>query len=76
MSNTSELTREPEIPKDFADIVDDAEIWAVDPGISIIFTAVDSTGMNVLELQTWKSIIIYVVTILLQEDEKNTKSVI
>ncbi|CEI98566.1 hypothetical protein RMCBS344292_12672 [Rhizopus microsporus] len=29
--------------KDFADIVDDAEIWAVYPGISTIFTAVDST---------------------------------
>ncbi|ORE03906.1 hypothetical protein BCV72DRAFT_186705, partial [Rhizopus microsporus var. microsporus] len=29
--------------KDFADIVDDAEIWDVDPGISIIFTVVDST---------------------------------
>ena len=29
-------------PEDFADIVDDAEIWAVDSGISTIFTAVDS----------------------------------
>ncbi|CEI91879.1 hypothetical protein RMCBS344292_06156 [Rhizopus microsporus] len=38
-----EPKREPKTPKDFADIVDDAEIWAVDPGISTIFTAVDST---------------------------------
>ncbi|CEI92614.1 hypothetical protein RMCBS344292_06868 [Rhizopus microsporus] len=32
--------------------------------------------MSVSELQAWKNTIIYVVTILLQEDEKNTKSVI
>ncbi|CEJ01724.1 hypothetical protein RMCBS344292_15745 [Rhizopus microsporus] len=38
-----EPRREPKTPKDFADIVDNAEIWAVDPGISAIFTAVDST---------------------------------
>ncbi|CEG73520.1 hypothetical protein RMATCC62417_08883 [Rhizopus microsporus] len=43
ISNTSEPAREPEIPKNFADMVDDAEIWTVDPGISTIFTAVDST---------------------------------
>ncbi|ORE02865.1 hypothetical protein BCV72DRAFT_316723, partial [Rhizopus microsporus var. microsporus] len=35
--------REPKAPKDFADIVDDAEIWVIDPGISAIFTAIDST---------------------------------
>ena len=35
--------REPKTPKNSVDIVDDAEIWAVDPGISTIFTAVDST---------------------------------
>ncbi|CEG65139.1 hypothetical protein RMATCC62417_01990 [Rhizopus microsporus] len=35
--------RGPKTTKDFADIVDDAEIWAVDPGISTIFTAVEST---------------------------------
>jgi hypothetical protein len=35
--------REPNTPKGFADIVDDAEIWAVDPGISTIFTKVGST---------------------------------
>ncbi|CEG81449.1 hypothetical protein RMATCC62417_15653 [Rhizopus microsporus] len=39
----NEPRREPKTPKDFADIVDDAEIWVVDPGISTIFTAVDST---------------------------------
>ncbi|CEG75062.1 hypothetical protein RMATCC62417_10170 [Rhizopus microsporus] len=38
-----DLRREPKTPKDFADIVDDAEVWAVVPGISAIFTAVDST---------------------------------
>ncbi|KAL4215356.1 hypothetical protein AB4K20DRAFT_1964150 [Rhizopus microsporus] len=38
-----ESTKAPKTPKDFADIVDDVEIWAVDPGISTIFTAVDST---------------------------------
>ncbi|CEG76752.1 hypothetical protein RMATCC62417_11609 [Rhizopus microsporus] len=38
-----EPRREPKTPKDFADIVDDAEIWAVDPGISTTYTAVDST---------------------------------
>ncbi|CEI98913.1 hypothetical protein RMCBS344292_13009 [Rhizopus microsporus] len=43
ISNTSEPAREPEIPKNFGDIVDDAEIWLVDPSISTIFTAVDST---------------------------------
>ncbi|PHZ09576.1 uncharacterized protein RHIMIDRAFT_240696 [Rhizopus microsporus ATCC 52813] len=37
------LLREPKTPKDFADIVGDTEIWVVDPGISAIFTAVDST---------------------------------
>ncbi|ORE07552.1 hypothetical protein BCV72DRAFT_304532 [Rhizopus microsporus var. microsporus] len=60
VSIQGEPRREPKTPKDFADIVDDAEIWAVDPGISVIFTAVDSTGQKHL----------------LQEDEKNTKSVI
>ncbi|PHZ11009.1 uncharacterized protein RHIMIDRAFT_244869 [Rhizopus microsporus ATCC 52813] len=34
---------EPKTSKDFADIVDDAEIWAVDLGISATFTAVGST---------------------------------
>ncbi|KAG1174318.1 hypothetical protein G6F70_000895 [Rhizopus microsporus] len=43
VSFQDELKREPKTPKDFADIVDDAEIWAVDPGISTIFIAVDST---------------------------------
>jgi hypothetical protein len=43
VSIQDESRREPKTPKDFADIVDDAEIWAVDPGISAIFTAVDST---------------------------------
>ncbi|CEG76575.1 hypothetical protein RMATCC62417_11459 [Rhizopus microsporus] len=38
-----EPRRELKTPKDFADIVDNAEIWAVDPGISTIFTEVDST---------------------------------
>ena len=38
-----ESTKAPKTPKDFVDIVDDAKIWAVDPGISTIFTAVDST---------------------------------
>ena len=33
-------------------------------------------NMNASELQVWKNPIIYVVTILLQEDKKNTKSVI
>ena len=33
-------------------------------------------NMNALELQARKNTIIYVVTISLQEDEKNTKSVI
>ncbi|CEI88761.1 hypothetical protein RMCBS344292_03139 [Rhizopus microsporus] len=40
----NELRREPKAPKDFADIVGNVEVWAVDPGISTIFTAVDSTG--------------------------------
>ncbi|CEG79937.1 hypothetical protein RMATCC62417_14342 [Rhizopus microsporus] len=43
VSIQDEPRREPKTPKDFADIVDDAEIWVVDPDISIIFTAVDST---------------------------------
>ncbi|CEI95043.1 hypothetical protein RMCBS344292_09244 [Rhizopus microsporus] len=43
VSIQDEPRREPKTPKDFVDIVDDAEIWAVDPGISTIFTAVDST---------------------------------
>ncbi|KAG1175000.1 hypothetical protein G6F70_000727 [Rhizopus microsporus] len=43
VSIQDEPKREPKTPKDFADIIDDAEIWAVDPGISTIFTAVDST---------------------------------
>ncbi|CEI97429.1 hypothetical protein RMCBS344292_11561 [Rhizopus microsporus] len=43
VSIQGEPRKEPKTPKDFADIVDDAEIWAVDPGISTIFTAVDST---------------------------------
>ncbi|ORE08773.1 hypothetical protein BCV72DRAFT_303445 [Rhizopus microsporus var. microsporus] len=43
VSIQDEPRREPKASKDFADIVDDAEIWAVDPGISTIFTAVDST---------------------------------
>ncbi|PHZ16394.1 uncharacterized protein RHIMIDRAFT_233994 [Rhizopus microsporus ATCC 52813] len=30
-------------PKDFADIVDDAQLWVVGPGISTIFIAIDST---------------------------------
>ncbi|ORE03854.1 hypothetical protein BCV72DRAFT_314262, partial [Rhizopus microsporus var. microsporus] len=38
-----EPRREPKTPKDSADSVDDAEIWAADPGIPSIFTAVDST---------------------------------
>ncbi|PHZ10819.1 uncharacterized protein RHIMIDRAFT_244703 [Rhizopus microsporus ATCC 52813] len=38
-----EPRREPKTPKDFADIADDTEIWAVDPDISATFTAVDST---------------------------------
>ncbi|CEG82028.1 hypothetical protein RMATCC62417_16158 [Rhizopus microsporus] len=38
-----EPRREPKTLKDSAGIVNDAEIWAVDPGISTIFTAVDST---------------------------------
>ncbi|CEJ00443.1 hypothetical protein RMCBS344292_14498 [Rhizopus microsporus] len=42
VSIQDEPRTEPKTPKDFADIVDDAEIWAVDPGISAIFTAVDS----------------------------------
>ncbi|CEG83052.1 hypothetical protein RMATCC62417_17028 [Rhizopus microsporus] len=43
VSIQDEPRREPKAPKDFANIVDDAEIWAVDPGISTIFTAVGST---------------------------------
>ncbi|CEI90906.1 hypothetical protein RMCBS344292_05215 [Rhizopus microsporus] len=43
VSIQDEPKREPKTPKDFADIVDDAEIWAIDPGISAIFTAVEST---------------------------------
>ncbi|CEG63410.1 hypothetical protein RMATCC62417_00555 [Rhizopus microsporus] len=43
VSIQDEPRRELKTPKDFVDIVDDAEIWAVDPGISTIFTAVDST---------------------------------
>ncbi|PHZ14774.1 uncharacterized protein RHIMIDRAFT_249695 [Rhizopus microsporus ATCC 52813] len=39
----SETIREPNTPKNFADIVDDADIWAVYPGISTILTAIDST---------------------------------
>ncbi|CEJ01632.1 hypothetical protein RMCBS344292_15655 [Rhizopus microsporus] len=43
VSIQGEYKREPKTPKNFVDIVDDAEIWAVDLGISTIFTAVDST---------------------------------
>ncbi|CEG75868.1 hypothetical protein RMATCC62417_10844 [Rhizopus microsporus] len=43
VSIQDESRREPKTPKDFADIVDDAETWAIDPGISTIFTTVDST---------------------------------
>ncbi|CEI88061.1 hypothetical protein RMCBS344292_02462 [Rhizopus microsporus] len=43
VSIQDEPRKESKTPKDSADIVDDAEIWAVDPGISTVFTAVDST---------------------------------
>ena len=43
VSIQDEPKRESKTPKDSADIVDDAEIWAVDSDISTIFTAVDST---------------------------------
>ncbi|KAG1177707.1 hypothetical protein G6F70_001763 [Rhizopus microsporus] len=43
VSIQDEPKREPKTPKDFVDIVDDAGIWDVDPSISTIFTAVDST---------------------------------
>ncbi|CEJ00390.1 hypothetical protein RMCBS344292_14446 [Rhizopus microsporus] len=43
ISIQDEPRRELKTPKDFADIADDAEIWAVDPDISTIFIAVDST---------------------------------
>ncbi|PHZ15925.1 uncharacterized protein RHIMIDRAFT_54808 [Rhizopus microsporus ATCC 52813] len=43
VSIQDEPRREPKTLKVFADIVDDAEIWAVDPGISTIFSAVNST---------------------------------
>jgi hypothetical protein len=52
VSIQDEPRREPKTPKDFTDIVDDAEVWAVDPGILATFTAVDSTGHERTRVRT------------------------
>ncbi|ORE05926.1 hypothetical protein BCV72DRAFT_305950 [Rhizopus microsporus var. microsporus] len=76
VSIQDEPRREPKAPKDFADIFDDADIWVVDPGISTYLLQLTLQSMDISEQQIWKNTIICVVTILLQENEKDTKSVI